>query len=178
MMKKALYVVLLCVGILMFTAQGQEADKKPAADSENQLAFWKGTFVSGEVAVHLDNVAAYGLQRYVLDGNFFVHELTIDARGSSLIRIYYIEPLAKGSTMNAPAAIAQRAAELMQDASDRTGAPDPNTVVTKSYPTTTHAHTMEFRVGTAEEIKIAYESLQKALQSKRGRTFRYKKAGK
>lgn len=155
-------------------AQSNNAPKG-GTDNEVTSVFWTGNFAGGQIIVPVDKIAAVAQQKYLLDGNFMVYEVTIDVVGNSITRIYYIEPVA-ASASGASAlseALLNRGKELSAEFRDRTGtqAVDPMTVVTKNYPTTTHAHTIEFRVATIEELNAVYKSVSTAFQRSKGRTY-------
>lgn len=125
--------------------------------------------------IPVSKIAAIAQQKYLLDGQFFVYEVTVDVIGNTVTRIYYIEPIAEsasGST-NIGAAAYGRAKDLAGIAQNRTGTSgiDINTVVTKNYPATTHSHTIEFRVATLDELNAVYKSVATAFQKGRGRVY-------
>lgn len=134
---------------------------------------WIGNFASGQFVINLNKVVCIAKQSYVLDATLFVREVTIDTSGgSSQIRIYCIEPLTEKASNNALDIINDRAKGLGKNASAKVAeGVNPETVVTKSYPTTTHAHTIEFRVATPQEIDLCYTSILNAYKSGKGRVF-------
>lgn len=60
--------------------------------------------------------------------------------------------------------------DLLKQGNDRVGsaAIDPNTAVTKNYPTTTHAHTIESRVANVALLDSVYNSIVSAWLNGRG----------
>lgn len=123
---------------------------------------------------HANRVQSISVQDY-LTASFRVTELNIVNQGSALLRIYYSRPLRPGelqkalaagaratgvpggnSIMNSPISPqAEALAERAKGVSDAiTG-----TEVLKEYPTATHAHTIEFRVGSRQELLALHEAL-------------------
>ena len=58
-----------------------------------------------------------------------------------------------------------------KEASGRAGAADAWSQVVKSYPTTTHAKTMEFRLTAKSNVDSLFQSVQKAWEDGRGEKF-------
>jgi hypothetical protein len=108
---------------------------------------------------------------YIVDGAARVTEVNVDTQGNMAVRFYYIEPL----TPKTPSGIGQsaidRATELAKEAAGRTGQDEVWQRVIKSYPTTTHSHTIEYRVSSEEKLKQIMASVQNAFESGRGTTL-------
>jgi hypothetical protein len=121
-------------------------------------------------------VQSISTQEYIT-ANFRVIELNIVTQGSALLRIYYSRPLRLGELQQA-----------MSDAIGAAGIPDASSIiqrplppqvkaladraagvskavtgteVMKEYPIATHAHTIEFRVGSRDELLELYQELKK-----------------
>ena len=109
---------------------------------------------------------------YVVDGVARVTEVNVDTQGNMAVRFYYIEP----NTAKAPLGVGQsaldRVSDLAKEAAQRAGGADVWKRVIKSYPTTTHAHTIEYRVESDEELKKIFASVQNAFESGRGETLK------
>ena len=121
-------------------------------------------------------VQSISIQDYITS-NFRVIELNIVTQGSALLRIYYSRPLRPGelqqvmseglgatgipggsSIIQGPLppqvqAIADRAAGVSEAVT--------GTEVMKEYPMATHAHTIEFRIGSRKELLELHEELKK-----------------
>lgn len=169
--------LLACLSVLSFSVSAQNASKKPATDTDAPNAFWTGNFATGQIMVNIHKIASVSQQKYLLDTQFVVYEVSIDVDGNALTRIYYIEPVAESSSSSAVGAITSRAKSVFGSVQDRAtnGSLDIETTVSKSYPATTHSHTIEYRVASLEEINAVYKSLTNALQRGQGRTFTYAK---
>jgi hypothetical protein len=88
------------------------------------------------------------------------------------VRFYYIEP----NSVKAPSGIGQsaidRVSDLAKEAAQRAGGGDVWKRVIKSYPTTTHAHTIEYRVESDEQLAKIFTSVQNAFETGRGETLK------
>lgn len=152
----------------------EEADKKAlegVEDEENRRSRWQCSLPGGEYAVKLGNIISVSKHSYVLDGTLLVTEVTVDTSGTALARFYYIEPITKDTNFNALARIQKRAKELQGRAQKRSGT-KADEMAQKSYPTTTHARTIEFRIMNEVELNALYGSLFRAWDTGKGRTFR------
>ena len=122
------------------------------------------------------DVQSISTQDYIT-ANFRVIELNIVTQGTALLRIYYIRPLRSGelqqamsdglgatgipggsSIIQSPLPTQVRA---MADRAARVSEVVTGTEVMKEYPMATHAHTIEFRIGSRDEILKLYEELKK-----------------
>lgn len=173
-MNKLAKVILILCALPLGGVYAQD-NQKGGTDNEVPTQFWTGSFAGGQILIPLDKIASVSKQKYILDGQFLIHEVAIDSVGNALTRIYYIEPLAVSVTSNTGVGqnAINRAKDVTSGIQDRTGSKDldPNTVVTKTYPGTTHSHTIEYRVGTVDELDAAYKSISTALTRGRGRTY-------
>ena len=121
-------------------------------------------------------VQSISTQDYIT-GNFRVIELNIVTQGSALLRIYYSRPLRPGELQQAMSdglgaagipggssiiqgphppqvkALADRAAGVSKAIT--------GTEVMKEYPIATHAHTIEFRIGSRDELLKLHKELKK-----------------
>ena len=123
-----------------------------------------------------DGVQSISTQDYIT-ATFRVIELNIVTQGSALLRIYYPRPLRPGELQQAMSdglgatgilggssiiqrplppqvqAIADRAAGVSEAVT--------GTEVMKGYPIATHAHTIEFRIGSRDELLDLHQELKK-----------------
>jgi hypothetical protein len=162
-------------------AEQQEADREQTAadkqalegvnDDENRKRRWECSLPGGEYSVNLGAITSVSKHSYVLDGTILVTEVTVDTTGTALARFYYIEPITKDTTFNALARLQKRAEQLRNRGQQRSGT-KADEMVQKSYPTTTHARAIEFRIMNEVELNALYGSLYRAWNSGKGRTFR------
>ena len=117
---------------------------------------WKATIDKSVISVPLRSVEYYGIQHYDVDGAARARELTISTHSQGLIRIYHIEPLgALGDTASSMIDSLRKVAEGGTDTEFD--------LPVKVFPTTTHSHMVEFRVGQRTAIDKLFESLEGAM---------------
>jgi len=151
--------------------EDEDEDEEGIEDEENRKRRWQCSLAGGEYAVNLGNITSLSKHSYVLDGTLLVTEVTIDTTGTALARFYYIEPITKDTNFNSLARIQQRAKELRAKTQQRSGI-KADEMAQKSYPTTTHARTIEFRIATESKLNALYRSVHKAWDTGKGRNFR------
>lgn len=178
----ALTVVVLASPVPL---HAQNAAAAPAAtsatsektdDSQQPNRFWQASVGGGHYMVALDRISAISRHKYLLDGGIIVDEVTVDALGQALVRFYFLAPVtdATGSAAgNAAGRIVERGRELVDKAAGNLGTNVQNMVV-KKFPETTHAHCIEYRVMSAEELTGLYNSVRTAWESGKGRKFTIK----
>jgi hypothetical protein len=112
-----------------------------------------------------------------ITANFRVIELNILNYGSALLRIYYSRPLRPGELQQAMSdgagamgiqggsSIIQRPlppqVQALADRAAGVSKAVTGTEVMKEYPIATHAHTIEFRIGSREELLELHQELKK-----------------
>ncbi|MGJ8722975.1 MAG: hypothetical protein ACSHYB_00345 [Roseibacillus sp.] len=148
----------------------QPDETQNATDEEDLKRFWQLALPDGHFMVALDRIASISRSSYVLDGGLIVTEVTIDTVGNALCRIYQITPASENSKSSAAQRATQRARELTGRAEELTGS-NISSMVQKSYPTTTHAKTVEYRVQERSTLDALYGSLNKAWREGKGRRF-------
>ena len=141
-----------------------------ASDEEDLKRFWQLSLPEGHFMVALERIASISRSTYVLDGGLIVTEINIDTVGNALCRIYQITPASESSRVSTTQRATQRARELTGRAEEVTGS-DLSTMVQKSYPTTTHAKTIEYRVQERSTLDALYGSLNRAWREGKGRRF-------
>lgn len=164
-------LLLLCLIPAMSRAQQPTPAPEPS-NEESRRACWTAELPGGKFMVPLDAITSISQSQYVVDGNARVTEVSIGTTGSVQGRFYYLEPY----TPQSPLAIGQtqidKLREKVDEVVDRVSENDPNTMVLKNYPTTTHAHTIEFRLTSLNNLKKLYSSLETALRSQKDTRFK------
>lgn len=123
-----------------------------------------------------DGIQSISKQEYVTAA-FRVTEINIVTQGTALLRIYHSRPLragelqqALGDSMNAGgvpggSSIVQRPlppqVQAMADRASGAANTATSTTVMKEYPIATHAHTIEFRIGSIDELLELHDELKK-----------------
>ncbi len=158
----------------------QEAGGNSANGNANDVVqnnrFWQANVAGGQYMVALDRISAISRHKYVLNGNAVVDEVTVDSLGQALVRFYFISPLSdtlKGNTGSIASGIVDRGRELVDKAAATVGT-DAHNMVIKTYPDTTHARSIEYRLQSATELGALYNSVRTAWESGKGRRFTLK----
>ena len=121
-------------------------------------------------------VQSISKQEYIT-AHFRVTELNIVTQGTALLRIYYSRPLRPGELQQAMSdavgatgipggsSIIQRPlppqVQAMADRAAGVSEAATGTDVMKEYPIATHAHTIEFRIGSRAELLELHDELKK-----------------
>ena len=125
-----------------------------------------------------DMVYALSLQQYQT-GPYLVTELVVDIGGvNSQFRVYATEPFAEDALKSrlpekTPKAVTQQtgvppAVQRARERVNKTVDPTEAGLVVKDYPVATHAKTIEYRLGKAEDVHELYEAMMD-LYIRRGR---------
>lgn len=163
------------VALSMAAAAQQSGDNnKEPEDVVLPNRFWQASLGNGHYMVALDRIVAVSRHEYVLNGNAVVDEVTVDSTGQALARFYFIRPLTDTmtgtNTGEAAARIVDRGRELVDRAAGVAGT-NAQDMVVKTYPATTHARTIEYRVHSAETLTSLYRSVRTAWENGKGRKF-------
>ena len=132
--------------------------------------FWQATLSGGHYMVALDQISSVSRHKFLLDGAIIVDEVTVDTVGQVLARFYFITPATEGAPGNVASQATSRARDLVNRGAQAVGS-DLQNMVVKTYPGTTHARSVEYRVLTEQDLTALYTSVQAAWESGRGRKF-------
>ena len=154
-------------------AHGQTPSPSPAGGTSTSRpdALWRCELPGGVYLVALRSIASISSHEYTVDGAARVTEVTVATNSSVEARFYYLEP----ATIN-PAPGLSGTAELealQQRVYDTAAAQAGNNdavwqKVIKNYPTTTHAHTVEYRLESKQNLQQLYSSLEQAWTTGKG----------
>ena len=133
---------------------------------------WRCELPGGTYEVAIRSIVSVSTHEYVVDGAARVTELNIDTQGNMAVRFYYIEPLTPKSPLGIGQSALDKVSDLTKEAAERTGQDEIWKRVVKNYPTTTHAHTIEYRLDSEDELKKTFTSVQTAFETGRGSTFK------
>lgn len=174
-MKRMALLILLAMELSAFAqSPSPAASSSPDASATPAVlsAIWRCDLPAGTYEVAVRAIISVSRHEFIVDGVARVTEVNVDTQGNMAVRFYYIEP----NTPKAPSGVGQsaidRASELAKEVAGRTGADDIWKRVIKSYPTTTHAHTIEYRVGNEDQLKQIFTSVQTAFESGQGSTLK------
>lgn len=150
-----------------------ENEDANATESDGPRRFWQANLPSGHYMVALDRISNISMHEYLLDGQLIVNEVTIDTAGRALARFYHIAPLSDAAGRDEITRVVDRGRELLDRAGQKAGT-DAHNMAQKTYPTTTHAGTIEYRIMDKRDLSVLYSSLSKAWESGKGRKLTIK----
>jgi len=167
---KFVSIVFLALAVTM-RAQTPSPTESPSPTPTSRLPIWRCELPGGTYEVALRAIVSVSMHEYVVDGVARVNELNIDTQGNMAARFYYLEPTAAKSPLGVGQSAIDRISDLAKEAGQRVGAEEVWQRVVKSYPITTHAHTIEYRVESEEQLKQIFTSAQGAFESGKSATF-------
>lgn len=126
--------------------------------------FWKALIGRAIVSVPLSSVEYFGVQAYDVDGVARVRELTITTKSQSMIRIYHMLPL------GALAEHTENTLKTLEKIAEGVADEELNVPI-KMFPSTTHAHMVEYRVSERANIDTLYQHLETAMKDYHARTL-------
>ena len=129
----------------------------PPTTGNPTRSLWTCTLPGGSYQVLVSAILSVSQHEYVVDGAARVIEVNIDTAGQFAVRFYYIEPAAGAGPGGIGAATLGKVQGILTDAADRSGT-DAWKKVVKSYPATTHARTIEYRVSSKESLTQIFTS--------------------
>ena len=163
-------LILFYVAVSAF---GQTPTPSPSTTSTPELRnIWRCDLPGGTYEVTTRAMISVSRHEYIVDGVASVKEVNIDTQGNMAVRFYYIEPTTAKAPLGVGQAAIDRASDLAKEAAGRAGGAELWKRVIKSYPATTHAHTIEFRVESEEQLLKIFTSVQTAFESGRGETLK------
>jgi hypothetical protein len=170
-------LVWLCVALALTAprdvARAQTATPAPATGTTSSRpdALWQCTLPGGVYLVALRSIASVSSHEYVVDGAARVTEVTVATNSMVEARFYYLEPVSPSDSASVPgvSTALDTAQQHVSDAATSQGGSDPVWMkVVKNYPTTTHAHTVEYRLTTKENLQQLYQSLAQSWTTGKG----------
>lgn len=154
----------------------QEAEQGTGNTEESQgpRRFWQANLPGGHYMVALDRISSISLHDYLLsEGGVVVTEVTVNTNGRVVGRFYHLEPVTDSMELNGVKRVVERGRELIERAGQRAST-NLHEMAQKTYPSTTHAGTVEYRVLDVRDLQQLYGSLLKSWESGRGRKFTIK----
>lgn len=130
--------------------------------------FWTVSLPGGEYTVALDRISSVSIHEYVLDLNNIVTEVVVDTNGRALARFYHVRSVLEDVGSGAGGRIVERGKEIVERAGQRTGT-NAADLPPKSYPTTSHAGMIEYRLKNLNDLKAIFHSAQGAWESGQGK---------
>jgi hypothetical protein len=169
--------IALCLAPLVAAAQSPSPAPSAAASaspSPSILPMWRCDLPGGTYEVALRSILAISTHEYVVDGVARVTELNIATPGDVEARFYFIAPSPVNSSLNIGQAALDHAKELADEVAGQVapGEQPPWEKVVKNYPVTTHAHTVEYRLDTKDDIQSLFNSVDQAFRNNQNTEIR------
>jgi len=171
-MKKLLLAALVTFSAFtsLVYAQDTEQDENGNSDVSTRIRIWEASLPGGNYMVSLTRISSVSMHSYLVNGNYMVHEVVVDTSGAALARFYAIELIGEKSDANIAKNLIERGKQIAERGGNRVGI-DPNTLVEKTNPHTTHAKTIEYRLSSKDDLDQLLKSAQRAWRENRGRKF-------
>ncbi len=125
---------------------------------------WRANLPGGTYEIVVGSMVSVSSHEYVVDGTARVTEVNVDTTGQLAVRFYYIEPAMQSGPGGVGAATFGKVQSLVTEAAERSGN-DAWKKVVKSYPTTTHARTVEYRLASKDALNKIFASADKSLRN-------------
>jgi hypothetical protein len=172
--------IAACLCLTPLLAAGQDASQAAAAAPtpaatpiQARIPMWRCELPGGIYEVAIRSIISVSTHEYVVDGVARVTELNIETPGDTEVRYYYLEPLTTTSPIGVGQSAFDKAQEAVTEAASRLS-PDqepPWEKVVKNYPTTTHAHTVEYRVDSKDDLETLFNSVDQAFRLNQNTTI-------
>jgi hypothetical protein len=155
-------IAALC--FLPLLGMAQEPSPSPSP-SPTRMPMWRCDLPGGTYEVAIRSILSVSTHEYLVDGVARVTEMNIDTPGNLAVRFYYLEPLTPSSPVGIGQSTIDKVQELAQEAAGRVSpGQSPWEKVIKSYPTTTHAHTVEYRLDSLDQLNSLFQSAEQAFR--------------
>jgi len=155
---------LAALCFLPLLAAAQDASPSPSP-SPTRIPMWRCDLPGGTYEVAIRSMISVSTHEYLVDGVARVTEMNIDTPGNLAVRFYYLEPITPTSPVDIGQTTLDKAQELAEAAAGRVvpGEP-PWQKVIKNYPTSTHAHTVEYRLDSLDQLQSLFNSAEQAFR--------------
>jgi hypothetical protein len=166
-MRRILPFLILAASAITASAQTPATPTTPGqqpAQVNTTRPIWRANMPGGTYEIVVGAIISVSSHEYVVDGAARVTEVNVDTAGQMAVRFYYIEPIAQSGPGGIGAATIGKVQNLLTEAAERSGN-DAWKKVVKSYPTTTHARTVEYRVASKDSLNKVFTSASKCLRT-------------
>ena len=169
-------LLLLATTFLVTSAHGQSpaaptSTNTQAHDETSNPRLWQAKFANGHYLVRLDRICSASKHEYISDAVARVVEVTFGTDAAVVARFYYLEPVGKDTPVSAGQIVANRLQDVQQTVASKTSPSLGKLQVVKNYPTSTHAHTVEYVVQSEDALNSLYTSLTTSINTGTGRTW-------
>jgi len=173
-------ITLLALLSLLITSSvfaQSSAPGTPANPNQEEVTrdgLWDGRLNGGSYLVRCTQILALSKHEYVADAAARVVEVNLTLNSGMAVRFYYLEPvrLEGGGVIGAGQQAIDKARAALQDAASRVSPTLTTPKVVKSYPASTHAHTIEFVLADEARLNSLHASLERSFRSGQGRVWR------
>lgn len=183
-----LSAVIVAGGLTCFGLAQAPAPAAPAApasdrvkDEETKNGWWDCTLPGGNYTIALGKITSVSIHEYVVKSPSQtpgavplparVWEVNIATDAAVVPRFYYVEAAVDGGQSSAVKTGLDRLNDLANKGAERTGTVKFWQMVQKDYPLSTHAHTVEFRLESRDDLSRLFGSVKRAWQTGRGARF-------
>ena len=153
----------LCLLTALLLAGESLAQDAASIAQDNESLSRTGTYAfttpGGTYFVRIPTISSVSLHEFLVDGAATVTEMTISTTGTEVARFYYLEPVTPQSPVGVGQSLIDKAQDRFEEGLQRTGQAGVLRKVVKNYPTTTHAHTIEYRLEKKEQLITMYNAI-------------------
>lgn len=182
LLMKKLIASLLILAVIPAAAQttpGQnptgQGGQQQQGDEPTRDGLWDGRLKGGNYIVRCNSIIALSKHEYVADAVARVVEVNLTLSSSQIVRFYFLEPAkmeTNSNLVNAGTQAVERAKGLFEQAAGRVSTTLTEPRVVKSYPASTHAHTVEFVLKDEARLNSLFQSLERGFRTGQGRIWR------
>jgi hypothetical protein len=173
---KALLITLSLLLTVSLHAQSTAPSGQTAPqDSVTQDGLWDARLKGGNYIVRCNAIVALSKHEYISDGVARVVEVNITLNSAQIVRFYFLEPYkpeSGSSTVGAATQALEKAKGLYEQAAGRVSPDLAAPKVVKNYPTSTHAHTIEFVLKEEARLNSLFGSLERSFRTGQGRVWK------
>jgi len=167
---KLIALPLILLGLMTRMGLAQTPTPTPP-DPTGRVPLWICVTPGGTYEVALRSMVSVSNCEYLVDGVARVNEVNIDTTGNMAVRFYYIEPNTPNSPIGFGQSALNKAQETLSTVAERTGQDEIWKKVMKNYPTTTHSHTIEYRVDSKDDLTKIFTSAELAFRTAKPTTY-------
>ncbi len=175
LMKALFFILSLLLTVHLHAQTAAPSGQTTPQDTLTQDGLWQGKLNGGNYSVRCTAIIALSKHEYISDGVARVVEVNLSLNSAMVVRFYFLEPYKPESGSNTVGAATQamdKAKGLFEQAAGRVSPDLANPKVVKNYPASTHAHTIEFVLKEEARLNSLFGSLQRALETGQGRTWK------
>lgn len=155
---------LFATAAVLFLAPLAAPAQSTSVSTPGTVPAWRAKLPGGAYAVPVSAMVSVSMHEYVVNAVARVTEVNVDTTGNALVRFYYLEPITPQTPLGVGQSVVDKVKDVAKEVTERAGDEAIWQKVTKSYPTTTHAHTIEFRVASKDDLQKIFNSADLAMR--------------